>query len=77
MDVLESKIWAEVLHMIVTAEEDRVVPLTAEARYEMGVNYLANEYEIEDGVLVAALEYMDYDNGGFAKDLDDVYKVIG
>ena len=70
-------IWAEVLHTIVRAEEDRVTPLTAEARYELGADFLANEYEIEDGELIEALEYMDYENGVFAIDLDDVYSIIG
>jgi len=70
-------IWHEVLHTIVQAEEDRVTPLTAEERYTIGADYLANEYEIEDGELIEALEYMDYENGVFAIDLDDVYSIIG
>lgn len=71
------EIWREVLHTIIQKEEENERPLTAEARYELGADYLANEYEIEDGELIEALEYMDYDNGVFLKDHDDIHNIIG
>jgi hypothetical protein len=77
MDTELRVIWHDVLAAIVDAEEGRVTAMTAEARYEFGVDYLANEYEIEDGELIEALEYMDYENGVFAKDLDDVLDALG
>lgn len=75
-DTLDT-IWHEVLHTIVQAEESRLTPLTAEQRYELGADYLANEYEIEDGELIEALEYMDFEDGVFFKDMADVYNLIG
>lgn len=69
-------IWADTLYQIVQLEEGSIKPLTLDQRVAAARKYLTEEYGITEGDIFDNLEFMDYDDGVFFKDMDFVHNTI-